>query len=94
MAKPKQLEPRLKEPIKIGEDRWITRIQLDWLPLPAEAMAKLGWQEGDEIELFPTHNQVVLRKKGALSDLPPETRPTIGVVHDKQGGETQGSTKR
>jgi hypothetical protein len=53
---------------KIGKDTWMARITDQWLPIPAEAAKALGWEDGDEIELFPSHGQVILRKKGALQD--------------------------
>lgn len=50
---------------------WRTKIQDDWIPMPADALATLGWAEGTELELFPiTGNQIVIRKRGALQDAP------------------------
>ena len=59
----------LEQPVKIGEGKWRARLQLDWLPLPTEAVATLGWTEGTELEIVPIYgDQIVVRRKGALSN--------------------------
>ena len=53
---------------KVGDGKWFTKVQLDWIPVPAEALEQLGWDEGTELEAFIMYNdQIVIRRKGALS---------------------------
>ena len=45
---------------------WITRVQDEWLPLPAEALKHLGWIQGTEVEMFPIAGtqQIIIRRRG------------------------------
>ena len=57
----------LLTPIQVSANKWTAKIQLDWLPLPAEVIKELGWKEGEELEILPIeNNQVVIRKKDTL----------------------------
>ena len=58
----------IKEPVEVRPGIYLAKIQDDWLPLPSAFIKQLGWKEGDEIEMFPTHEQVILRRKDALKD--------------------------
>ena len=56
---------------KVADGKYFTKIQLDWVPLPTELLTQLGWDEGTELEALVIHgDQVVIRRKGALSDGP------------------------
>lgn len=67
MRKAKVIVP---EPRKLADGVWVCKMTDDWLPFPAEALAQLGWKEGDELELVPimgdSHvKQLIIRKKGS-----------------------------
>ena len=47
----------------------VSKIQGEWLPIPAEVLSELGWDEGTEVEIAViTGNQIVVRRKDALKD--------------------------
>lgn len=49
------------------EGKYLTKVQLDWVPLPEVLIQRLGWEDGAELELVPIYgNQIVVRRKGAL----------------------------
>ena len=53
---------------KTGDSKWFTKVQLDWVPIPAEILEQLKWDESTELEAFVMYNdQIVIRRKGALS---------------------------
>lgn len=44
------------------------RIDGGWIPVPPDMQTLLGWKDGDEVELVAIYgNQIVVRRKGALS---------------------------
>ena len=61
--------PPMSEPVEIRKDTYIAKLIDNWIPLPEKLIAKLGWKEGEELECIQLMNgQVILRKKGAMSD--------------------------
>ena len=50
-------------------DKYYTKVQLEWVPIPEVLIKRLGWEDGAELELVPIYgDQIVVRRKGALSD--------------------------
>ncbi len=47
-----------------------TKLTNEWIPVPATLLAALKWRENEELELFITHDQLVVRRKGFASDIP------------------------
>jgi bifunctional DNA-binding transcriptional regulator/antitoxin component of YhaV-PrlF toxin-antitoxin module len=43
-----------------GMSNYRVRVTDDWLPIPAAALAELGWAEGDTIEIEVIDDTVVL----------------------------------
>lgn len=59
--------------------RWITRVTDQWVPIPEALSKELGWVDGTELELLLImNNQVVVRRKGALSDAKHGVGPVQG----------------
>lgn len=48
-------------------DRWTVRMTDDWLPLPAELLSRLGWQEGDEIEIEVVGTSLILSRTSSVA---------------------------
>ena len=48
-------------------NHYLSKIMNDWLPLPEALLKELDWNEGDQIELFQTHGQIIARKVIDLS---------------------------
>ena len=50
------------------DGKYYTKVQLDWIPMAASMLERLGWDDGTELEAFIMYNdQIVIRRKGALS---------------------------
>lgn len=59
--------------------QWTARIMDQWIPIPEALSAELGWIDGTELELLPImNNQMIVRRKGALSDVTQGVRSTQG----------------
>lgn len=50
---------------------YLTKLTNDWLPLPAPIIKELDLKEGDELECFVTHNQLIVRKAGSTAEETP-----------------------
>lgn len=46
-----------------------TVIQDGWIPVSEQALQEAGLKDGDQVEYWVTHGQIILRKRGLLRTL-------------------------
>ena len=58
---------RFVEDLK-SKGHYTTKITDGWIPVADAALQEAGLKDGDAVDYFVSHGQVVIRKKGALQD--------------------------
>lgn len=49
--------------MKTAHGTWIVRLTDDWLPLPADLLAALGWREGDHVDIEVVGTTLVITRR-------------------------------